>query len=229
MPYPLNRISRQRPFLRFLWNVMSNEEIGLKVHFVIAMNQPHYASAYNISEIMGKFELARFKPLQKTEMIGILNARLSPFGMSVEQVFDDESLDLILEYTCGVTRNILTLCGKLFDAVGEGQKVTREVVIPILDDAYAGAVIEDRTRDLSLVPIYKDIINTLDRLPEHTIESKEKLARQVAEITGNVKSQATEYINDLIKWGLISEVRGGYKRSNRILSLTFKNGTKGNI
>jgi hypothetical protein len=190
------------------------------------MNQPHYAKAYDISEVMGKFDIVRFKPLTKAEVLGILNSRLKLVSENLDcsAVFEDETINLILEYTNGVPRNVLTICGKLWDATPENQKITSAFAKPFLIEIYADAIIEDRSHDPSTLPIYKDIIKILDQQPTKAIESKEKLTQEIIRLSGRGRCICIKYINDLIKWGLINEQRGGTKRTNKILTLTFKNG-----
>ena len=211
-----------RLFLRLIWDIFADEGLGSRVHFILAMNQPHYARAYNISEIMGKFRVIRFKPLTREELVGIHSARLKLVKLEIIQVFDDETIDLILKYTCGITRNALTICDTLYNTTPEGEKITIGFALPIIKSQYPNAVIEDRATDATLVPIYKGIIEAMQNAPDNMFDSKELLIRQICRVSGRGRCLILEYINDLIKWGLIEEKRGGMKRTNRILTLTFK-------
>ena len=80
-------------------------------------------------------------------------------------------------------------------------------------------VINDRVEDLELRRIYKQMVSILRNDFNSISKSQEDFVKKVIEFTGIGRNSVLSRINELTKFGIFKQQRGGYNRVNKIISL----------
>lgn len=206
-------------FLNFLWTLMIHKNYN-KINLIFSMNKSHYDKSFSYSQILGKFLTMRLERLNYQETKELIMSRLKKFEEELGNegnLFPEDVLEIIFRYSKGIPRNVISACGLLFDNIN-GNEVTKKFTEGILKDKYVDQVINDRVEDLALKKIYKEMTLVLEEKFEGTAESQGEYVKEVMERCGIGRNSVLKRIEDLVKFGIFNQYKGGYNRINKILS-----------
>ncbi len=206
-----------KAFLSFLWSLLTHKNYN-KINLIFTMNKSHYEKSFSYSEILGKFLTLRLERLDREETKKLIDSRLKLVNSNLESNFNTEVLKLIFDYSKGIPRNTISACSLLVDT--NTNKMTKEIAENILKEKYTDQIIYDRTEDLELKSIYRQMVNILKDNFNGTANSKEGYIRKVMDVTSLGRNSVVARINDLIKFGVFTQYKGGYNRVNKIISLS---------
>lgn len=205
-----------KSFLNFLWSLMIHKNYN-KINLVFTMNKSHYDKSFSYSETLGKFVTLRLEKLDYKETKELILSRLKIVEGDVNGYFSEEVLETVFNYSKGIPRNVISACGLLVDNP-KGNKITKKIAEGILKEKYIDQVITDRVEDLELKRIYKQMTKILEEDFAGTSNSQEKYVKRVTEVCKIGRNSALERINELLKFGIFNQYKGGYNRVNKILS-----------
>ncbi|HEC66238.1 MAG TPA: hypothetical protein ENI23_13185 [bacterium] len=137
----------------------------------------------------------------------------------LEDIFDDEVMEIIFNCAKGIPRNTISACSLLVDNTN-GERVTKTRAEIILKERFTDRIINDRVDDLELKRIYKQMMDILKHHFNGTAKSQEDYVKKVKEMTGIGRNSILLRINDLTKFGIFVQYRGGYNRVNKIISFS---------
>lgn len=206
-----------KKFLDFLWSLLTHKNYN-KINLIFCMNISHYEKSYSYSEILGKFTTIRLERLDYNETINLISSRLKVVDECIENVFDSEIMEMVYNYSKGVPRNIISACSLLINN-SNGYKIDKSLAEKILKEKYVEQVINDRVEDLELRNIYQLMVSILKNNFNGTAKSQEDYVKKVVEIVKVGRNSVLSRINDLTRFGIIKQYRGGYNRVNKIISM----------
>jgi len=204
-------------FLEFLWSLMTHKNYN-KINLIFSMNKSHFEKSFSFSEIFGKFITLRLEKLDLTQSESIIESRLKIIDKELEEVFDAEVLEIIFNYSKGIPRNIISACSLLIDN-SNGKSINKDLAKSVLKEKYIDQVINDRVNDLELKRIFKQMVSILENEFKGTSNSQEDYVKRVMDLTGIGRNSALMRVNDLTKFGIFSQYKGGYNRVNKIISI----------
>jgi len=124
----------------------------------------------------------------------------------------------IFNYSKGIPRNVISACGLLISN-SNGMIIDKTLAEIVLKEKYMDQVINDRVEDLELRRIYKQMVLILQTDFSSISNSQEDFVKKVIEVTGIGRNSVLSRINELTKFGIFKQQRGGYNRVNKIISL----------
>jgi len=204
-----------KSFLNFLWSLMIHKNYN-KINLIFTMNKSHYDKSFSYSEILGKFVTLRLEKLNYKETKELIFSRLKIVNGTTD-IFNEEVLETIFNYSKGIPRNAISACCLLIDNM-DGNKITKELVEKILKEKYVDQIINDRVEDLELKRVYKQMTQILEKDFTGIAKSQEDYVKKVMEACKIGRNSALERIKELIKFGIFNQYKGGYNRVNKILS-----------
>lgn len=208
-----------KSFLNFLWILMTHKNYN-KINLIFSMNKGHYDKSYSYSQTLGKFVKLSLERLNYEETKEIIISRLKQIEEELgdkENFFPEEVLEMIFRYSKGIPRNVISACGLLFDNIN-GKEVTKKFAENILKDKYMDQVINDRVEDLGLKKIYKEMTLILEEKFNGIAKSQGEYVKEVMGVCDIGRNSVLKRINDLVKFGIFNQYKGGYNRINKILS-----------
>ena len=194
-------------FLEFLWSLMTHKNYN-KINLIFSMNKSHFEKSFNFSEIFGKFLTLRLERLDLTQTEQLIKSRLKLLNQKRDNLFDDEVLEMVFNYSKGVPRNIISACSLLVDDSDNG-KITKTIAEKVLKEKYVDQIIDDRIQDLELKRIYKQMVLVLEKEFNGIAKSQEDYVKRVMELSGIGRNSVLARINDLTKFGIFVQYRGG--------------------
>lgn len=206
-----------KKFLLYSWDLMSDKNQE-NINLIFSMNHSHYDKSYSHSEIFGKFTTRRLDPLNEDETRELIESRLKIQNATSKDIFSEEVLNKIYSYSKGIPRNIVSACSLLFAHLN-GNRLSLVDTEYILREEFTEQVINDRVDDLVKRRIYKQIIQVLKNDFNSTAKSKESFVNTVMEKCGIGRNSTTNKITELIKFGILTEYRGGFNNTSKIIAL----------
>jgi hypothetical protein len=188
---------------------------GSKVSFVFAINKTNFDKAETIGETFGKFNKFTLEKLDREETEKLIELRLKTINLNIKDVFSDEIIDLIFNYSKGTPRNIISACSLIFDH----KNANIEEVKKIFKEDYSCKIIDDRIDNTEDRLLFKSMLKILNIDFQGSAKSKEDYIQTVQKQTGVGKSSIQRRISKLIEFGILREYRGGENRAFKILSL----------
>lgn len=206
-----------KKFLEFLWSIMIHKNYN-KINLIFSMNISHFEKSFSYSEILGKFITLRLEKLDFENTTQLINSRLKLVNKDVKNVFNPEVIESVYTYSKGIPRNIISACSLLVSN-SNGDIIEKSKAESILKEKYTEQVINDRVEDLELRRIYKIMVSVLQNEFLGTAKSQEDYVKKIREVTQIGRNSILARINDLTKFGIFKQYKGGYNRVNKILSL----------
>lgn len=206
-----------RKFLEFLWSLFTHKNYN-KINLIFAMNKSHYTKAFDYGdETLGKFQSLRLEKLNDQEARDLICSRLEKAEGKTDEIFEEEVLEVIFSYSKGIPRNIVSACCLLVDN-SNSKKITKKSAEKVLKERYLDQVINDRVEDLDLKRIYRQMTKILEDDFKGSANSQEDYVKKVMGVCNIGRNSALSRINDLIKFGIFNQYKGGYNRVNKIIS-----------
>lgn len=206
-----------KKFLEFLWSLMTHKNYN-KINLIFSMNRSHFEKSFSYSEILGKFMTLRLERISLEDTNELIVSRLNLIGGKVEEIFGPDVIEVIYNYSKGIPRNVISACSLLVSN-SNGMKIDKTLAEIVLKEKYMDQVINDRVEDLELRRIYKQMVLVLQNDFNSIAKSQEEFVKKVNEITGIGRNSILSRINELTKFGIFKQQRGGYNRVNKIISL----------
>lgn len=203
-------------FLEFLWTLLTHKNYN-KINLIFSMNKSHYDKSFSYSETFGKFATLRLEKLSSSEARVLIASRLEKAGAVIEEIFDEDVLEVLFNYSKGIPRNIISACCLLLDN-SNGKKITKKLTEKVLKERYLDQVINDRVEDLDLKRVYKQMVKVLEDDFKGTASSQEEYVDKVMKACNIGRNSALSRIAELVKFGVFNQYKGGYNRVNKILS-----------
>jgi len=216
-PDTLNTVQFKK-FLEFVWFLITHKN-SKNINLIFALNKSHYDLSASLSEILGKFHNFTLNRLSYTETVELINSRLKM--VKGENIFDENILELVFEYTKGIPRNVICACRNLIDeymAASNSIDFTR--ARKILHESYTDQIINDRVEDPNRKEIHKKIIQIIEADFSGSVKTQAELVEKIKNKIGIGRNKTMTLIRDLQKFGLIHITFGGEKNKNKIISLT---------
>jgi hypothetical protein len=207
-----------KKFLSFLWSLLTHKNYN-KINLIFSMNRSHFEKSFSLSEIFGKFLTMRLERLGRDEAEQLIASRLKKIDVELSAIFNQEVLETVYSYSKGIPRNIVSACSLLVDNLNGYKEMTKTIAESILKERYIEQVINDRTEDLELKRIYRQMVDILQTHFNGTAKSQEDYVGKVMQLAGIGRNSALARIQDLTKFGIFVQYRGGYNRVNKIISL----------
>lgn len=204
-------------FLEFLWSLLTHPNYN-KINLIFSMNKSHYDKSFSYSETFGKFATLRLEKLDNPEARELIASRLEKAGATIEEIFDEDVLEVIFNYSKGIPRNIISACCLLLDN-SNGKKINKKFTEKVLKERYLDQVINDRVEDLDLKRVYKQMVKVLEDDFKGSAQSQEDYVKKVMEVCNIGRNSALTRIGELVKFGVFNQYKGGYNRVNKIISL----------
>lgn len=205
-----------RRFLEYLWSILTSENYN-KINLIFALNKSHFEKSFTFSEIFGKFLTIRLEKLSLEETEELIESRLKLVNKKLDDIFNSDVLELIFNFSKGIPRNIISACSLLVDC-SNGNVIDRNLTEKILKEKYFEQVINDRVPDLELKRVYKQMTSILENDFKGIAKSQEDYIKRTRELTGLGRNSILKRINDLTKFGIFVQHKGGYNRINKIIS-----------
>lgn len=203
-------------FLEFLWSLLTHKNYN-KINLIFTMNKSHYDKSFSYSETLGKFVTLRLEKLNNQEARELIASRLEKAEGKIEDIFDEEVLEVIFSYSKGIPRNIISACCLLLDN-SNGKKINKKFTEKVLKERYLDQVINDRVEDLDLKRIYKQMVKLLEDDFKGSAKSQEDYVKKVMEVCYIGRNSALTRVNELVKFGVFNQYKGGHNRVNKIIS-----------
>ena len=206
-----------KKFLEFLWILMTHKNYN-KINLIFSMNRSHFEKSFSYSEILGKFMTLRLERMNLKDTNELINSRLNLVNKKIEEIFESGVIELIYNHSKGIPRNVISACSLLISN-SNGIKIDKTLAEVVLKEKYMDQVINDRVEDLELRRIYKQMVVVLRNNFNGISNSQENFVKKIVEFTGIGRNSALSRINELTKFGIFKQQRGGHNRVNKIISL----------
>lgn len=205
-------------FLLFLWHLMTHKNYN-KINLIFALNHSHYDKSFDYSEVLGKFTRLRLEQFNLENTRRLIQSRLDLIGIKIEDFIGPNVIDLIYSHTDGIPRNTISACSLLFTKWQQGCPVQYDIANTLMKEKYFDQILNDRVEDRGIRETYRIMIEILKKDFLGMCQSKMDYIEKIKIQTGMGHSASVKGVNNLIKFGIITEKRGGDKRLCRILSL----------
>ena len=100
------------------------------------------------------------------------------------------------------------------------KSITKTLAEGVLKEKYIEQVINDRVEDLELKRAYKQMTMILETKFHGTANSQEDYVKEVMKVCNFGRNSILARINELTKFGIFVQYRGGYNRVNKIISFS---------
>ena len=205
-----------KDFLNFVWSLFIHKN-NKNINLIFALNKSHYEDSLTFSETLGKFHRIYLDNLNKEETIKLINARLKIGGDG--EFFDEDTKNLIYEYSKGIPRNIISASKDLTDSYIDKKQVTKKMAEYILKKDYIKNILNDRIENFEEREIYLDIISIIENTFNGKVSPQNLLADEVKKVLDIGRNKTFHYLSELHKFGILTIVRGGASRNKKIILL----------
>lgn len=205
-----------KDFLNFVWNLLTHPN-SKNINLIFALNIEHYENSLTFSQTLGKFHRIYLTSMNSQETNKLINIRLKKAGD--KNFFDNETKDLIYEYSKGIPRNIVCASKDLVDGYIDKKQVTKIMAEEILKKSYLINIVYDRVEDLFEREQYLNIISIIENYFHGKVNSQELLVNVLKEKFNIGRNKTLFYVNQLHKFGLITLTRGGAARNKKVILL----------
>lgn len=205
-----------KEFLQFIHSLLTHKNTK-NINLIFALNISHYDNSLTFSETLGKFHKITLDNLSCEETEKLINARLKTAGDT--GFFDDDTKQVLYEYSKGIPRNIICASKDLTDSYIEKKQVTRKMAEHLLKKDYIRNIIYDRVDDPGEREVYLKIISIIENRFSGKVNSQELLVDELKDKLNVGRNKTLSYVSELDKFGLITITKGGATRNKKVILL----------